>query len=57
MAHFLYMTRNGYYREGYQAESEPDTGDDSDLFMWYTDSKSEFGEEIFPRTVHVCNLI
>ena len=56
MAHFLYMTRNGYYREGYQAEWEPDT-DDTDSFMGYTDSESEFGEEVLPRTVHACNLM
>ena len=25
--------------------------------MWYTDSELEFREEIFPRTVHACNLM
>ena len=56
MAHFLYMTRHGYYREGYQAEWEPDT-DDTDSFMGYTDSESEIGEEVLPRTVHECNIM
>ena len=56
MAHFLYMTRHGYYREGYQAEWEPDT-DDTDSFIRCTDSESEIGEEVLPRTVHECNIM
>ena len=57
MAHFLYQTRNGYYRDGYQAESEPDADDESESLLWITDSESEFGGEIYPRTVHACNLM
>ena len=33
MAHFLHMTRNCYYREGYEVESEPDT-DDTDILFY-----------------------
>ena len=55
MAHFLYQTRSGYYRDGYQAKSEPDSGDDSHSFLWVTDSELEFGGEIYPRTVHACD--
>ena len=55
MAHFLYQTRNGYYRDGYLAESEPDADDDSESFLGVTDSESEFGGEIYPRTVHACD--
>ena len=39
MAHFLHMTRNCNYREGYEVESEPDT-DDTDSYMVYSDSES-----------------
>ena len=55
MANFLYQTRNGYYHDGYQAESEPDADDDSESLLWITDSESEFGGEIYPRTVHACD--
>ena len=54
MAHFLHMTRNCYYREGYEVESEPDT-DDTDSYMVYSDSESEYGEAVLPRTVHNCD--
>ena len=47
MAHFLHMTRNCYYREGYEVESEPDT-DDTDSHMVYSDSESEYGEAVLP---------
>ena len=54
MAHFLHMTRHRYYREGYIAEFEPDS-DDTASFLGYTDSESEFGEVVLPRTVPACD--
>ena len=54
MAHFLHMTRHGYYKEGYIAEFEPDS-DDTDSFLGYTDSELEFGEVVLPQTVHACD--
>ena len=54
MAHFLYMTRHCHYTEGYIAEFEPDS-DETDSFLSYTDSESEFGKEALPPTVHMCD--
>ena len=48
------MTGHGYYSEGYGAEFEPDT-DDTDSFLGYTDSESEFGEVVLPQTVYACD--